>query len=199
MKTEKVVSTYKDGVLTSSKRLDVEGNPPVHPQGLIRTEAMQHALNVVLRTHDEVAKAVSTLRKQLIASERATKARTKERDALKKAYQALKHRNESLEEKNEDLKANLFAAREDLKFLEQARKLPVRRPGPQPKEFNTSTLKAISDKVKAASAGMPTNYSPTNPNPKPQGFSSVNYLPPRPKPDPAPPQSRSIAAKPVKR
>jgi chromosome segregation ATPase len=178
METVKVVQTYKDGILTSSKKIVVPDpiNPeteklqrsPKHHRVLDLTDAAQLSLNDLQHSFDTLKGEIRKLRKKLVASERAVCARTKERDALKKAYTRKSQQNASLEEKNEELEAKLFAVTGDLKFLEE--------------HVKKQALYAQNSKPTTATA---------TPTPTPTATPTATSTPKEP--------VRSIAAKPVKR
>jgi len=129
MTTKQIVNTYKNGVLVSTKELELKS--PVNPQtgkaqkepqfanGLIAIEAAQHAFLKAQVSLDETANELRKLRKELIQARRAVAARTKERDSLRKAYLKRTAQVERLEILNEDLEARLFSAAEDLRHLEE--------------------------------------------------------------------------------
>ena len=181
MKIVKVVQTYKDGVLTSSKEVDMsEKDPqqspwarrvqktPKHHRILDLVDAAQVSSDSYQKTFNTLTSEVRSLRKKLIATERAVTARLKERDAIKKAYQSRCQQVSSLKEKNEDLEAKLFAVSGDLKFLEEAQRLP------------TTKFKQASPKNILPRRSAPITKSVPNTKPTPEPV-------------------RSIAAKPVKR
>jgi DNA-binding transcriptional regulator YhcF (GntR family) len=181
MKTTKVINTYKDGILTSSKEVEVlpkkrtwdtvPQKPPAHPRALCLADSMQVSLNAVQKAYEALAAEARILRKKLLTAERAVKARTKEREALKRANQSKRDKIAYLEEKNEELGAKLFAASEDLKFLEEAQRLHTTKVDPAPKK-RVSLLNRNRDR------DVPSDTN--NSNPKSESV-------------------RSIAAKPIKR
>jgi hypothetical protein len=65
MKTTKVINTYKDGILTSSKEVEVTSKgkvwnavpqkPPAHPRALNLAASMQVSLNATQKAHEALA------------------------------------------------------------------------------------------------------------------------------------------------
>ena len=118
MKTTRVITTYKNGKLVGNKTVSSNDAKPVFSESLVATEAMQHSLNKTLSAFDEMAAELYSLRRQLIEAHREVKARTKERNGLRRAYAQQRRNIKKLENQKEDLQAKLFAAAEDLKYLE---------------------------------------------------------------------------------
>jgi len=129
MKVIKVVQTFKNGILTASKKTAVQNpinpdtdkpqNTPKHHRILDLADATQVSFDAVQQFFDTLKRETRSLRKKLVAAERATNARIKERDSLKKAYLRKTQQISALKEQNEDLKAKLFAITGDLEFMEE--------------------------------------------------------------------------------
>lgn len=189
MKIVKLIQTFKDGVLTASKKVAVL-NPetdkpykaPKHHKVLDLADAAQLSFNNAQQSFDTLKEEIRRLRKALIVSERAISARTKERNALKKAYLRRSHQNDSLKEKNEELEAKLFAVKGDFEFLEERMRALTARQLRAPRVITAKPDTSIA---------TPTNNTKPETNTKPPA-TEINLNPPTQK-------VRSIAAKPVKK
>ena len=179
MKVVKVIQTFKDGLLTASKKITIP-NPitPKHHRILDVGDSLQAAFSETQRSLSLLKAEVGALRKKLITSEKAVVARTKERDCLKLAYSSKAQSVLDLLEENEELSAKLFGATEDLSFLNEALTKQSLSPSPIPSSKPLTSSKFVS------SSKLATHKSNAD-KPEPS------------KPDNTP--ARSIAAKPVKR
>jgi seryl-tRNA synthetase len=137
---KKVVNTYKDGVLTSSKETEVvpATNPetgrlqrtPEHHKVVDLADFSSLSLKQAAKAQEDLFKEVRSLRRKLVQEQRAVKARTKERNALKKALQRKKDQVVGLVEHNENLAAQVSALEDDNRHLEE--ELSKGRPRPTP-------------------------------------------------------------------
>jgi len=178
MKVVKVVQTFKDGILTASKKVVVPDpinpetykpqNAPRHHRVLNLTDAAQVSFNVTQQSFDILKKEIRSLRRKLVAAERAVHARTKERDSLKTAYLSRLQQVSSLKEQNEDLGAQLFAVTEDLNFLEEEiRARPAPAPSPAPSGFYPPSKPPTTTKPIVGPTGVPAGFNLTKPVGKP--------------------------------
>jgi chromosome segregation ATPase len=125
VKTRKKIETFQNGVLVSSKSIDVPDSQVKHPEALIQENAHLLKLRETFVSFEAVMKEVRQLRKQLILKENEACARLKEREALKRALNSKNDKIAHLEEKLEDFSAQLHATREDLQFFEAAAKKTI--------------------------------------------------------------------------
>lgn len=167
MKVTKVIKTFKDGILTSSKEVEVlpvenpetleKQLPPKHGKILNLSDAVRVASHAAQKAHEDLAKEIRVLRKKLVAAERATRARTKERNSLRDANKRKQHKIASLEERNEDLVAKLFSAKQDLQFLEQEKKEKQRqRMASSSQSASSSNKKTVSAMPKTPKKKLPS-------------------------------------------
>ena len=114
----KIVKTYKNGALVGSKTF-TETSKVKHENVIDQALASSTALRELAQAQENLASEARKLRKKLILAESNVLARTKERDALKRALISKTDKIRSLEERNEDLVARLHAAKGDSDFLEE--------------------------------------------------------------------------------
>ena len=129
MKVKKVTNTYKDGVLASSKEVAVTPakNPetgqtqrtPKHHKVLDLAAASSIMLRQAADAQEVLACEVRKLRRQLIFSQRETVARTRERDALKKALTRKRDQVAGLRDHNDNLSSQVSGLEDDNKHLEE--------------------------------------------------------------------------------
>jgi hypothetical protein len=192
MATTQVINTFKDGVLTSSKKVVVAPpiNPetekpqaaPKHPGVLNQADASKLAILNMLEQNEKFAIEARALRKKLLQAEALVRARTRERNSLRKAHQARAQQADAYREKIEDLEAKLFALRGDYKFLERENKRL---------QFTRNSTGPVAPKVKTVGS---TNHQGTKPasSPKPSPLTKELI-----EEKTSPPRSlRAIAAKP---
>jgi chromosome segregation ATPase len=137
---KKVVNTYKDGVLTSSKETAVSPatNPdtgrlqrtPEHHKVLDLADFSSLSLRQAAKAQEDLFKEIRLLRRKLVQEQRAVKARTKERDALKRALQSKRDQVAGLKEHSENLAAQVSGLEDDNRHLEEELSKSRRSPSP---------------------------------------------------------------------
>ena len=129
MQVERVIQTFKDGVLTSKKVVKVppstnpetgwDASPPKHHKALDLGDFSAVAIQQAANAQELLMAEVRKLRRNLIKSEREAGARLKERDALKKALQRRLDQVEGLQMRNDDLSCQVAAHEDDNLHLEE--------------------------------------------------------------------------------
>lgn len=201
MKVTKVVQTFKDGILTSSKKVEVapainpetskKQNTPKHHKVLDLGDAALLDFRNALDGQEKLMVEVRNLRRQLVNTENQVKARTREREALKKALRAKQNKITYLLDEVDELGAKLAASQDDNKFLTGKGRELIKK------------LNQIGSEKTLSSANPPTNSSTssapfTSSAPSTDSVAGIDVPSPEALLD-EDKEIRAIAAKPIKK
>lgn len=147
MVTTKIINTYKDGLLTSSKSIEVDLPSPKYSESLDIADASACAFKQAAHQLESLVAETKKLRKKLLQTEQALYSRTKERDAIKKALVRRTKQATLLKNSNEKLSALLAATQEDnqedKQKLKTEQKIPLAA-------FERVQVRLANDKVNSA-------------------------------------------------